>query len=158
MKQLIMERLDEYDIGIQLLEIKLQDAEPPTEEVNAAFKAVETAKQEKETEINKAKAYENSIIPDAQAQSDKITKDAEAYKQERINEANGAAARFTEMYKEYALNPAVTRKRMYLEMIESVLPDVKVYIDASANGTQKILPIENFSTDSNNTNNGGDSE
>lgn len=144
MKDLITERLDEYDIGIQLLDVKLQDAEPPTEEVNAAFKDVETAKQEKETAINVAKAYENSVIPEANAEADKILKDAEAYKEQRINEANGAAARFTAMYNEYILNPDITKKRMYLEMIEAVLPDVEVYIDTSAEGTLKILPLSEF--------------
>lgn len=144
MKDLITERLDEYDIGIQLLDVKLQDAEPPTEEVNAAFKDVETAKQEKETAINVAKAYENSVIPEANAEADKILKDAEAYKEQRINEANGAAARFTAMYNEYILNPDITKKRMYLEMIEDVLPDVEVYIDTSAEGTLKILPLSEF--------------
>ena len=144
MKDLITERLDEYDIGIQLLDVKLQDAEPPTEEVTAAFKDVETAKQEKETAINVAKAYENSVIPEANAEADKILKDAEAYKEQRINEANGAAARFTAMYNEYILNPDITKKRMYLEMIEDVLPDVEVYIDTSAEGTLKILPLSEF--------------
>ena len=144
MKTLITERLEEYDIGIQLLDVKLQDAEPPTDEVNAAFKAVETAKQEKETAINVAKAYENSVIPEANASADKTLKDAEGYKEQRINEASGAAARFNSMYNEYILNPDITKKRMYLEMIENVLPGVEVYIDTSSNGTLKLLPLSEF--------------
>jgi membrane protease subunit HflK len=120
------------------------DAEPPTAEVISAFKAVETAKQEKDTTINQAKAYENSIVPDAEAKADKIIKDAEAYKEQRINEAKGAIAKFNEMYKEFAINPEITKKRMYLEMIEDVLPDVDLYIDASASGTQKLLPLDDF--------------
>ena len=88
-KEMMVSRLEMYDIGIQVIEVKIQDAEPPTAEVIAAFKAVETAKQEKETTINVAKAYENSILPEAQAQADKILKEAEAFKEQRVNEAEG---------------------------------------------------------------------
>ena len=146
-KDLMLTRLEAYDIGVQILDVKIQDAEPPTLEVVDAFKAVETAKQEKDTTINQAKAYENSVLPDAAAQADKILKDAEAYKEQRINEAKGDIAKFNEMYKEYALNPDITRKRMYLEMIEDVLPGVDLYIDASTSGIQKLLPLDSFTTD-----------
>lgn len=140
-KEIMVARLEAYDIGIQINEMKIQDAEPPTNEVIAAFKAVETAKQEKETTINVAKAYENSVIPDAKAQADKILKDAEAYKEQRVNEAIGAAARFTAMYNEYINNPEVTRKRMYLEMIEDVLPGITVYIDAGDGSMEKLMIV-----------------
>lgn len=143
-KDIMMVRLEDFDIGVQILDVKIQDAEPPTEEVNNAFKAVETAKQEKETTINQAKAYENSIIPDAEAKADKIIKEAEAYKEQRINQAKGTIAKFNEMYKEFAINPEITKKRMYLEMIEDVLPDVDLYIDSSESGTQKLLPLDSF--------------
>jgi len=139
-KDIMVSRLEQYDIGIQIIEVKIQDAEPPTEAVISAFKAVETAKQEKETTINIAKAYENSVIPEAQAEADKILKEAEAYKEQRINEAIGEAAKFTAMYEEYILNKDVTRKRMYLEMIEDVFPDVDVYID-SGSGMEKIMVV-----------------
>ena len=139
-KDIMVSRLEQYDIGIQIIEVKIQDAEPPTEAVISAFKAVETAKQEKETTINIAKAYENSVIPEAQAEADKILKEAEAYKQQRINEATGEAAKFTAMYEEYILNKDVTRKRMYLEMIEDVFPNVDVYID-SGSGMEKIMVV-----------------
>lgn len=139
-KDIMVSRLEQYDIGIQIIEVKIQDAEPPTEAVISAFKAVETAKQEKETTINIAKAYENSVIPEAQAEADKILKEAEAYKQQRINEAAGEAAKFSAMYEEYILNKDVTRKRMYLEMIEDVFPNVDVYID-SGSGMEKIMVV-----------------
>ena len=98
-KQMILEKLEEYDIGIQLVNITIQDAEPPTEEVSNAFKEVETAKQGKETAVNNANKYRNEQIPNAEAESDKIIQDAEATKQERINEANGQVARFNSMYR-----------------------------------------------------------
>ncbi len=147
-KELMAEKLAQYDIGIQILEVKIQDAEPPTSAVIAAFKDVETAKQQMETTINQATAYQNTVIPEANAQADKILKDAEAYKQERINAAEGDVAKFKEMYKQYALNPEVTRKRLYLEMIEEILPGIDLYIETSdGSGTQKILPLDSFVTE-----------
>ncbi|MCM1267865.1 MAG: FtsH protease activity modulator HflK, partial [Bacteroidales bacterium] len=119
-KQMILDKLDTYDIGIQLVNITIQDATPPTTEVENAFKEVETAKQGKETALNNANKYRNEQIPNAEAESDKILQDAEAKKQERINEANGQAARFNSMYQEYAKYPEVTKKRMFYEAIEEV--------------------------------------
>ncbi len=141
-RNLMSERLSQYDIGIQILEVKIQDAEPPTNEVTTAFKDVETAKQTMETTINQATTYKNTVIPNANAQADKIIKDAEAYRQERINAATGAAAKFSEMYAQYRLNPDITRKRLYLEMIEDVFPEVMLYIDTTDGGVEKLLPIE----------------
>ncbi len=111
-KQMILDKLETYDIGIQLVNITIQDATPPTAEVENAFKEVETAKQGKETALNNANKYRNEQIPNAEAESDKILQDAEAKKQERINEANGQAARFNSMYQEYAKYPEVTKKQL----------------------------------------------
>jgi len=143
-KELISEVLAKYDIGLMLTDVKIQDSEPPTEEVTAAFKEVETAKQEAETVINKAKAYENAEIPKAEAQADKLIQNAEYLKQSRINEATEQIARFEAMYSEYANNPEITRSRMYYEVLTALLPDVKVYIDTSESGVSKILPLESF--------------
>ncbi len=137
--------LAEYDIGVRVLDVKVQDSQPPTEEVIAAFKNVETAKQEKETFINQALEYKNQKLPEANSEADRILRAAESHKQERINEAQGQVARFNSMFIEYSKNPAITRTRMYLEMIEEVLPGVKVYIDAGDGSTQKLLPLESFS-------------
>lgn len=146
-KQMILDKLDAYDIGIQLVNITIQDAEPPTAEVQNAFKEVETAKQGKETALNNANKYRNEQIPNAEAESDKILQDAEAKKQERINEANGQAARFNSMYQEYAKYPEVTKKRMFYEAIEDVLPDVKVVIEGEGGKTTTMLPLDSFVTD-----------
>ncbi|MBO5209242.1 MAG: FtsH protease activity modulator HflK [Lachnospiraceae bacterium] len=143
-KQMILEKLEEYDIGIQLVNITIQDAEPPTEEVSNAFKEVETAKQGKETAVNNANKYRNEQIPNAEAESDKIIQDAEATKQERINEANGQVARFNSMYEEYIKYPEVTKKRMFYEAMEDVLPGVKVIIESSDGSTNTILPLDSF--------------
>lgn len=145
-KQMILDKLEAYDIGIQLVNITIQDATPPTAEVENAFKEVETAKQGKETALNNANKYRNEQIPNAEAESDKILQDAEAKKQERINEANGQAARFNSMYQEYAKYPEVTKKRMFYEAIEDVLPDVKVVIEGDGGQTTTMLPLDSFVT------------
>jgi len=143
-RELVTEVLEEYDIGLMLIDVKIQDSEPPTAEVIEAFKAVETAKQQAETVVNEAMAYQNAELPQAQAQADKLLQNAEYLKQNRINEAVQQVAMFQAMYAEYALNPEMTRSRMYYEAIASVLPGVKVYIDASDGGVEKILPLESF--------------
>lgn len=145
--QMILEKLEDYDIGLQLISITIQDAEPPTEEVSNAFKEVETAKQGKETALNNANKYRNEQIPNAEAESDEILQSAEAAKQERINEANGQAARFNSMYQEYVKYPEVTKKRMFYEAMENVLPDIKVIIESADGTTSTILPLDSFVTD-----------
>lgn len=143
-KELIVEELAEYDIGLVLTDIKIQDAEPPTAAVNEAFKNVETAKQGKDTAINQAYAYRNQQIPAANAEVDKLKQNAEYLKQNRINDANKQIAMFNAMYNEYILNPEITKMRMYYEAIESVFPNVKVIIDQTGSSTQKLLPIDSF--------------
>ena len=142
-KDLVSSILEEYDIGLSLVDVKIQDAEPPTLEVVEAFKAVETAKQKAETVINDAKAYQNAQLPKAQAEADKKIQNAEYLKQKRINEAVQQVAMFEAMYAEYAQNPGITRSRMYYETISQVLPDVKLYINSSSGANvQTLLPLE----------------
>lgn len=146
-KEMIMAKLEQQDIGIQLINITIQDSEPPTAQIMEAFKKVETAKQGKETAVNNANKYRNEKLPTAQAEADRIVKDAEAYKEERINEATGQVARFESMYEEYIKNPTITKQRMFYEAMEEVLPDLEVIIDSSnGDGVQKLLPLEPFST------------
>ncbi len=146
-KQMILDKLEAYDIGIQLVNITIQDATPPTVEVENAFKEVETAKQGKETALNNANKYRNEQIPEAEAESDKIIQDAEAKKQERINEANGQVARFNSMYEEFVKYPEVTKKRMFYEAMEDVLPELKVVIQSKDGSTNTILPLDSFTGD-----------
>ncbi|MBS6194606.1 MAG: FtsH protease activity modulator HflK [Clostridiales bacterium] len=143
-KEDIMKDLEKQDIGIQLVNITIQDSEPPTPEVMQAFKTVETAKQGKETALNNANKYRNEKLPEAEAKADQVIKEAEAKKETRINEAEAQAARFESMYQEYQKNPTVTKQRMYFEAMEEVLPGLKVVID-NGNGVQKLLPLEPFS-------------
>ena len=142
-KELVTRILQEYDIGLTLVDVKIQDAEPPTAEVIEAFKAVETAKQQAETVINDAKAYKNAQIPNAQAKADKLIQNAEYLKQKRINEAVEQVAMFNAMYEEYAQNPGITKSRMYYEAISKVLPGVKLYVNTGdGSSLQTLLPLE----------------
>ena len=129
-KELVSEILQEYDVGLTLVDVKIQDSDPPTDEVTEAFKA---------------RAYQNAQLPQAEAKADELQRNAEYLKQKRINEATEQVAMFEAMYKEYSQNPGITRSRMYYEAISEALPDVKVYIDTSGeNGVQKVLPLESF--------------
>lgn len=145
-RDLILYRLEEQDLGIQLVNITIQDSEPPTTEVMEAFKAVETAKQGKETALNNANKYRNEKLPEAQASADAITKSAEASKTERINEATAQVARFNAMYAEYIKNPEITKQRMFFEAMEEVLPDLKVIIESPNGTTQTFYPLESFAS------------
>ena len=142
-KDLVTQILSEYYIGLTLVDVRIQDSEPPTQDVIEAFKAVETAKQQAETVVNDAKAYQNAQLPDAQAQADKLVQNAEFLKQKRINEATQQVAMFNAMYEEYKLNPEITRSRMYYEAISEVLPGVKVFINTgSGENVDMLLPLE----------------
>ncbi len=151
-KQLVTEILAEYDIGLTLMDVKIQDAEPPTVEVVEAFKAVETAKQQAEAVVNNAMAYQNAQLPQAQAQADQAIQNAEYLKQKRINEAVQQVAMFTAMYEEYQRNPEITKSRMYYEAIQEILPGVKLYINTAGadSDVQMLLPLESL------VDNGGD--
>ncbi len=142
-KEKLSNRLEQENIGYGIYNVTIQDAEPPTAEVTNAFKAVEDAKQGMDTAINQAKKYQSEQIPTANAKADKVIQDAEAYKQEKISEATGQAARFNDLYQEYSKYPLITKKRMFYEAMEEILPDLKVIINSS-DGTQTLLPLEPF--------------
>lgn len=145
-RQMIVDKLTVYNIGIQLVNITIQDAEPPTTAVMEAFKAVESAKQGKETAVNNANKYRNENLPAAEAEVDRILQAAEAKKAERVNEAVGQVARFNAMYEEYVKYPTVTKRRMFYETMEDILPDMKVIIDGTADGSNidMIYPLDSF--------------
>lgn len=143
-KQMIIGKLEVQDIGISLNDALIQDVEPPTQEVANAFKAVETAKQNKESAINEANQYRNEQLPAAEAKKDAILQKADADKTARINEANGQVARFNEEYEQYKDYPLITKQRMFYETMEDVLPSLKVVIDDGKGDIQKYYPIESF--------------
>lgn len=141
-KEMILTKLAKQDIGIQLVNITIQDSEPPTENVMQAFKSVETAKQGADTAINNANKYQNEQLPKADAEVDKILQEAESTKAERINIANAEVAKFNKMFEEYKKYPTITKERMFYEAMEDVLPSLKVIIDEGGGGVQKLLPLD----------------
>jgi len=144
-KDLVAQILAEYDIGLTLVDVRIQDSEPPTFDVIEAFKAVETAKQQAEAVVNDAKAYENAEIPNAEAQVDQLLRNAEYLKQKRINEALEAVAMFEAMYAEYEQDPDITRIRMYYEAISQILPGVKLFINTgNSEDVDMLLPLESL--------------
>jgi membrane protease subunit HflK len=147
-KDKMIRRLEEDNIGLTLVNITIQDAEPPTVEVIDAFKNVETAKQGADTAINTARKYESEQIPAARAQEDSILKNAEAQREGRINEAKGQVAVFNAMFDEYQKNPLLTRQRMFYEAMEEVLPGMKIIIESGNGETTKLLPLDDFTNPS----------
>ena len=141
-KEKMVQELREQNIGIQVVNITVQDAEPPTAEIIRAFKEVETAKQGAETNINQAHKYENQQIPAAEAEADRIVQNAQAQKATRVAEAEGQVARFNAMFDQYILNPLITKQRMFYETMEQLLPDMKVII--TDGDTQTMLPLDSF--------------
>ena len=143
-KEDMTRELNEHNIGLAVVNITVQDSEPPTDEIKQAFKAVETAKQGADTAKNNALAYQNEQLPKAEANADKIVQSAQADKAARIAEAQGQVVRFNEMYEQYRLYPYITKKRMFYEAMEDLLPSLKVII--SDGGTQTMMPLDSFST------------
>lgn len=141
-KDRLIAEMQKVDLGIEVVNVSIQDAEPPTAEVVQAFKAVETAKQGAETAINNANKYQSEKLPSANADADQIIKEAEAYKENRIAEAEGQVARFSDTYKEYKKFPLITKKRMFYEALEEVLPNLDVVITDGK--TQSIYPVDKF--------------
>lgn len=127
-RQELQEILDSFEMGIQISTIELQDVTPP-EKVKPAFNEVNQAEQERERLINEAEKRRNQVIPRAEGQAKQIIAQAEGYAAERVNAARGETARFTAILSEYEKVPEVTRQRLYLEMVDEVLPNLgRVYI------------------------------
>ena len=126
-RELLQTILDKYETGVSVAQVKLQDVTPPGE-VDAAFKDVQSAKEEKEQKINEALGYRNEVIPRARGEAAEQLQQAEAFKQRRTKEAEGDADRFTAMLREYRAATDVTRTRLYLETMEDILPKMDKYI------------------------------
>ncbi|MBO6214507.1 MAG: FtsH protease activity modulator HflK [Lachnospiraceae bacterium] len=144
-REAMVKELQDQNIGLTVINITIQDSEPPTDTIIAAFKAVETAKQGADTAMNNAKQYQNQKIPEAEANADAIVQKANAQKEARIAEAEGQVARFNEMYGEYIKYPLITKRRLFYEKMEEILPGVKVVI--TDGGTQTMYPLESFMGD-----------
>ncbi len=135
-KEAMLKSLEDTKIGLSVQNITIQDSEPPTEDIIAAFKAVETAKQGADTAKNNALQYKNEQIPKAEAKADKIVQNATAAKDARIAEATGEASKFNKMYEQYSMYPEITKKRMFFEKVEEILPNTRAII---TDGQSKII-------------------
>lgn len=141
-KESLSAELEARQIGLQLVNLMIQDVEPPTDDVFNAFKSVESAKQQADTALNNANRYKNEKLPEAEAAADKIIQQAEADKAARIADAEGQVARFNKMYEEYKKYPLITKKRLFFEAMEDIMPDLEVII--TDGNTQSILPLDSF--------------
>ena len=133
---------DQYEIGISVDQVVLQDVNPP-DPVKPSFNEVNEAQQEREKLINQAQSEYNRVIPRAQGEALQTIQEAEGYALQRINEARGDSARFVALFREYRKAPDVTRTRLYLETMAAVLPQVegKVIVDGDL---QSVLPLLNL--------------
>ncbi|HWP90771.1 MAG TPA: FtsH protease activity modulator HflK [Thermodesulfobacteriota bacterium] len=144
---LLQKIMDSYEAGIHIVAVQLQDVEPP-KPVIGAFKDVASAKEDKDKFINQAEAYRNEVIPRAQGEAQKLLNEAQAYKEEKINRAKGEADRFTKILEESKKAEDVTRKRLYLETMESVLSGMdKFIIDSKNNSSLNILELKGKNAD-----------
>ena len=138
-QEIVQELCKEYNLGLRIEQVVLQDVNPPNQ-VKDAFNAVNEAEQEKETLINQAKSEYNKVIPKARGQAEETIRKAEGYATERVNIAKGEAARFNDLYREYIKAPEVTKKRLYLETMTEVLPKLGGKIITDDEG-QNVLPL-----------------
>jgi len=139
-KRLLQEILTEYEAGIEITELKLQDVQPPPPVIDA-FDDVQRSLQDRDRLRNEADAYRNDILPRARGEAQRVIQEAQAYKERLVNEADGEAQRFLSVYEAYKENPEVTRRRMYLETLQKVLSETdKVILDQGVGGTDGIVP------------------
>ncbi|MBW2040231.1 MAG: FtsH protease activity modulator HflK [Deltaproteobacteria bacterium] len=142
-KDVLQRIMDGYESGLLITEVKLQTVRPP-KQVEAAFKDVVSAKEDRERVIYEARGYQEDIIPKAKGKAAQMIKGAEAYRAERVARAKGDATRFLSVLKEYKKAKDVTKKRLYLETMEEILPNVKKFvIDSQVGGNVlQFLPLE----------------
>jgi modulator of FtsH protease HflK len=141
--QVLMQQiLDSYKTGISLSRVTIQNAQPP-EQVQAAFDDAVKAGQDRERQKNEGQAYANDVIPRARGTAARLTQEAEGYKARVVANAVGETSRFSQILAQYAKAPAITRERIYLETLQSVLSSTsKVLIDTKGSGNLLYLPLD----------------
>ena len=140
--KLIQQTLDDYEIGILVSAVEMQPAKPP-EQVKDAFDDAIKAREDEQRLVNESEAYVNDIIPRARGAAARIREESNGYKARVIARAEGDAARFDQLLAEYTKAPEITRKRLYLDAMESILSNTsKVFLDAEGNNSLIYLPID----------------
>ena len=139
---LLQAAMDSYGTGIKVLSVQLQEVTPPSA-VRASFDDVVAARSEKETRINQADAYEQDRIPKATGAAQTIIQSAEAFKVARVSRAQGEADRFTAVLAEYQNSKDVTRQRLFLEALETILPGTTLFVvdEQAGSGVLPFLPL-----------------
>lgn len=142
-EELLQAMCDEYENGIRIDQIVLQDVNPPNE-VKPAFNAVNQAQQERETLINRADSEYNRAVPRARGEAREMIQVAEGYAFNRVNDALGEANRFNSIFEEFVLAPEVTKRRIYLETMEAIMPKLgnKIIVDEKGNNVLPLLNID----------------
>ncbi len=139
---LMQEILDAYGTGIEILTVNLEDSQPPNA-VQDAFQDATKAREDMERFKNEAQAYANEVLPQARGEAARMLEDAKAYRAQVIANAEGEASRFTQLLTEYRKAPEVTRQRMYLQAVESVLSNTsKVMVDVDKGSNMLFLPLD----------------
>jgi membrane protease subunit HflK len=140
---LLQELCDQYETGIRVEQIVLQDVLPP-DKVKDSFHEVNQAQQERERLINEARAEFNKVVPRARGQAQQMIQESEGYATDRVNRAQGDAALFNALLDAYRRAPQVTRRRIYLETMQEVLPgiDRKIILDRDLKGILPLLSLE----------------
>ncbi|PCJ84641.1 MAG: FtsH protease activity modulator HflK [Thiotrichaceae bacterium] len=141
-KDIIQSIVNNYGTGLHIFKVNIQSAKPP-EAVKDAFDDVTQAREDEERFKNEAEAYRNEVLPKARGASARMREEADAYKNEVITRAEGEAERFTQLLKEYKKSPQITRERLYLDMMESVLSNSsKVMVDVEGGNNLLYLPLD----------------
>ncbi len=141
-KDNIQKIVDQYGTGMTVIEVNLQDANPPAP-VRDAFQDVTQAREDKERLVNEAQAYRNEVLPKARGQAARLREESDGYKQSVVAQAEGEAERFTQLLTEYKKAPRVTRDRIYLDTVESVLSNTsKVVVDVKGGNNMMYIPLD----------------
>ena len=141
-KEIMQEILDNYRTGINVVQVNMDEAQPP-EEVQDAFEDAIKAREDEQRIINEANAYRNDVVPKARGEGQGLLEQAEAYKTRVVKSAQGETSRFNQLLAEYQRAPEVTRERLYLDTIESVMArSPKVMIDVEGGNNLMFLPLD----------------
>jgi membrane protease subunit HflK len=137
----------QYELGLSVEQVVLQDVNPP-DAVKPSWDAVNQAQQQRDRLINEARAEYNKVVPRAKGEAEQTILQAQGYALDRVNRSQGDSARFKSVYESYRKAPDVTRRRMYLESMGRVLPQLggKVFLDKDAKGILPLLPLQNLVT------------
>jgi membrane protease subunit HflK len=144
-QQIIQHTLDEYHSGVNIIRLNFDRADPPSEVIDS-FRDVQAARQERSTLQNQADAYANQTLAGARGRSAQTLQEAEGYRAQVVNAATGEASRFVAVQEQYVKAPEVTRERLYLETMESVLGDVQMFLmdtptSGAGGGVVPYLPL-----------------